>query len=93
VKSYYKVSFVPIHSSFPWKSIWKVKVSPRVAFFVLTATLGKILPLDNLRKMNIIVMEWCYIYKTCGESIDHFFLCCMVATELWSMILQLFGVT
>jgi hypothetical protein len=37
-------------SSFMWKSIWKVKVPPRVAFFVWTATLGKILTLDNLRK-------------------------------------------
>jgi hypothetical protein len=39
VKSYYKVF---IYSCFSWKSIWKVKVPPRVAFFVWTATLGKI---------------------------------------------------
>jgi hypothetical protein len=63
-----------------------------VVFFVWTAILGKILTLDNLRKMNIIVMEWCYMCKTSGESIDHLFLHCMVATELWSTILQLFGV-
>jgi hypothetical protein len=30
--------------------------------------------------------------KIGGESIDHLFLHCMVAIELWSMILQLFGV-
>jgi hypothetical protein len=30
--------------------------------------------------------------KICGESIDHLFLHCMVTTELWSIILQLFGV-
>jgi hypothetical protein len=77
---------------FPWKSIWKVKVLPRMAFFVWTATLGKILTLDNLRERNIIVMEWCYMCKTSEESIDHLFLHCMVDTELWSMILQLFGV-
>jgi hypothetical protein len=92
VKSYYNVSSIPIHSSFPSKSIWKVKVPPRVAFFVWTATLGKILTLDNLRKRNIIVMEWCYMCRNYGESIDHLFLHCMVATELWSTILQLFGV-
>jgi hypothetical protein len=63
-----------------------------VAFFVWTMTLGKILTLDNLRKRNIIVMEWCYMCKTCRESIDHLFLYCMVAIELWSMILRLFGV-
>jgi len=59
---------------------------------VLTATLGKILPLDNLRKRNIIVMELCYMCKNCGESINHLFRHCMVATKLWSTILQLFGV-
>jgi hypothetical protein len=30
--------------------------------------------------------------KASGESIDYLFMHCMVATELWSMILQLFGV-
>jgi len=30
--------------------------------------------------------------KASGESIDHLFMHCMVARELWSMILQLFGV-
>jgi hypothetical protein len=92
VKSYCKVLSSPIQSSFPWKSIWKVEVPPRVAFFVWTATLGKILTLDNLRKRNIIVMEWCFMCKIPGESIDHLFLHCMVATELWRMILQMFGV-
>jgi len=48
VKSYYKVLSSPIQFSFPWKSIWKVKVPPRVAFFVWIAALGKILTLDNL---------------------------------------------
>jgi hypothetical protein len=82
IKSYYKVLSSPIQSSFPWKCIWKVNVLPRVAFFVWTATLGRIFTLDNLQKRNIIVMEWCFMCKTSGESIDHLFLHCMVATEL-----------
>jgi hypothetical protein len=69
VKSYYKVLLSPIQSSFSWKSIWKAKVLPRVAFFVWTTTLRKILTLDNLRKRNIIMIEWCYMCKTFGESI------------------------
>jgi hypothetical protein len=82
VKSYYKILSSPIHFSFTWKSIWKVKVPPRVVFFVWTVTLGKSQTLDNLRKMNIIVMELCYMCKNCGESIDHLFIHCRVATEL-----------
>jgi hypothetical protein len=30
--------------------------------------------------------------KKCGESIDHLPLHCEVATQLWSVLLQLFGV-
>jgi hypothetical protein len=57
VKSFYHV--LTIFTSFPltWKSIWRVKASSRVAFFVLTEALGKILTLDNLRKRDIIVAD------------------------------------
>jgi hypothetical protein len=59
VKSYYKlkVNSEPVDGC--WKIIWKSKVPLRVAFFIWTAVLGKILIMDNLRKKNIIVTEWC----------------------------------
>jgi hypothetical protein len=80
VKSSYQVlsSNSNVRASFPWKGIWKTKAPPRVAFFVWTAVLGKILTLDNLRKRQVIVMEWCCLCKTSGESIDHLFLHCVV---------------
>jgi hypothetical protein len=91
VKSYYQVLSTFVRSTFPWKIIWKVKVPLRVASFVWTKTLGKILTLDNLRKMNIIV-EWCCKCKTCRESIDYLFLQCEVAIKMWSALLPPFGV-
>jgi hypothetical protein len=62
------------------------------AFFVWSAALGKILTLDNLRKMNVVVIEWCCMCKKSGESIEHLLLHCEVAHDLWSYILTLFGV-
>jgi hypothetical protein len=50
VKSYYKFLSIPIQSSFPRKSILKVKVPLRVVFFVWTTTLGKILTSDNFER-------------------------------------------
>ena len=47
--------------------------------------------LDNLRKKNVMVVEWCCMYKKIGESIDHLLIHCEVAKELWSSILKLFG--
>jgi hypothetical protein len=80
-----------VNSPFLWKSIWKFKTSLRVAFFVLKTALGKILILDNLRKMNVIVVDWCCMCKKSWESIDYL-LHCKVARELWSLHFQLFGV-
>jgi hypothetical protein len=38
---------------------------------VWTTALGKILTLDNSRKSNVIVVDYCYMGKKSGESIDH----------------------
>jgi hypothetical protein len=78
--------------SFPWKSIWKVKVPFRVSFFVWTATLGRILTLDNLHKRGVFVVNWCCMCKKSDESINHLLLHCEVASALWSGLFHLFGV-
>ena len=77
---------------FPWKMVWQSKVPPRVAFFSWTAALGKILIIDNLRKRHFVVLEWCYMCKGCGESVNHLLLHCPIASEIWSMIFCLFGI-
>jgi hypothetical protein len=57
VKSYFKMRINSELVDGPWKSIWKSKAPPRVAIFVWTAALEKILTMDNLRKKNFIVTE------------------------------------
>ena len=69
-----------------------IKVPPRVAFFSWIAALGKILTMDNLWKRHIAVLEWCFMCKRCGESVDHLLLHCPIAYELWSMVFCLFGI-
>jgi hypothetical protein len=69
--------------SFLWKIIWRVKAPARVAFFVWTTALGKILTHDKiLRKRNVVVIEWCCICKKSGKSIEHLLLHCEVAQDL-----------
>jgi len=70
----------------------KPEVPPRAAFFVWTATLGKILTIDNLRRKKVWITNWCYMCKCNGESVDHLLLHCPIASDLWSMFLGLFGV-
>jgi hypothetical protein len=41
VRSFYQALSTLASSSFPWKSIWRVKVPSRVSFFVWTTLLGR----------------------------------------------------
>jgi hypothetical protein len=60
-----------------------------MTFFMWTATFEKILTHDNLRKRNVVVVEWYSMCKKSGKSIDHLMIHCEVARELWSFILNL----
>ena len=50
VSYFYKTLTCNENLIFPWKSIWWIKAPLRVAFFIWTVVLGKVLTLDNLRK-------------------------------------------
>lgn len=54
--------------------------------------LGKILSTDNLRKRDIIVMDWLFMYKQSGENVDYLLLHCPIAFEMWHMVFCLFGI-
>ena len=79
VRGCYGSFYPPIVVSFPWRMIWQSKVPPRVAFFPWSASLGKILTTDNFHKRRVIVLNWCYMCKRCGESMDHLLLHCSIA--------------
>ena len=93
VNNYYSLLVGSNDCCFPWKSIWKQKIPSRVVFFVWTAALGKCLMIDNLRKRKVWILDWCYMCKCNGELVDHLFLHCSVAMDLWSMVLSLFGIS
>ena len=92
VKSYYRALLPIAGCCVPWKSIWKTKAPPRVAFFVWAAGLGRILTIDNLRRRHIVVLDWCCMCKKSGESIPHLLLHCVVARELWNFIFGIFDI-
>jgi len=92
VKTFYKALVCHEAASFPWKDIRRVKAPKRVAFFVWTAALGKILTHDNLHRRGVVVVEWCVMCKKHGESVDHLLLHCDVARVVWSSFYSLFGV-
>jgi hypothetical protein len=80
-------------SCFPWKSVWQNQAPSRAVFFAWSAALGKILTLDNLRKMQVIMVDRCCMYKRSRESVDHLLLHCDVASALWSALFTCFGLS
>lgn len=73
VSSFYLAQMGVCEQSFPWRSIWKTEVPCRVVFFVWIAALGNILMIDNLHKRKTWILDWFYMCKSSGESIDHLF--------------------
>jgi hypothetical protein len=62
---------------FPWMSIWHNKATLS-GFLYLVCCFGKILTFDNLRKWQIIVVDWCCSKQT----VDHLLLHCKIASAL-----------
>ena len=89
VVSYYRALSGTPHVSFPWKIIWKSRVPPRVAFFVWSATTGRILTIGNLWRRDVMVLDWCCMCKNGGETVDHLLLHYSFAREIWSMVFGL----
>ena len=88
VNAYYFLLVSSNDLCLPWKSIWKQKIPYRVAFLFRTVAWGKCLTIDNLRKMKVLMLDYCYMCKCNGELVDHLFLHCPVAMDLWSAYLE-----
>ncbi|KAG6705367.1 hypothetical protein I3842_07G176000 [Carya illinoinensis] len=86
VRSFYKALTMEPNAQFLGKKIWRHKAPPKVSFFVWTASLGRILTIDNLRKRRIIITEWCCMCKGGGESVDHLLLHCDTVGTLWNEV-------
>ncbi len=54
--------------------------------------MGKFLTVDNLRKKNIVLVNWCCMCKADGESVDYLLIHCPMARESWDTVLPFLGV-
>jgi hypothetical protein len=91
VKSFYIVVVHNDGTPFLWRSIWQIKVPLRATFFAWSAAQGKIFTIDNLRKLHVIVVYWCYMCKMNEKYMDYLLLYCDVDCALWNAIFNLVG--
>ena len=68
INDYYRLLVGSNDSCFPRKSIWKQNIPSQVAFFVSF--------------LKVWILDWCYMCKCNGESVNHLFLHCLVAMDL-----------
>lgn len=65
----------------------------RFFFFAWLAARGSILTTEDVRKRSITHISWCYYMCKCsGEEVDHLLLHGTVASGLWRVVLNFFGV-
>ena len=60
---------------------------------LLDCNVGRILTIDNLRKRRVLIIDWCCMCKSSGESVNHLLLHCPLAQDLWNLVFTLFGIS
>ena len=95
VKSLYSILEPRGSSLFPYGSIWRANVPPKVAFFAWEASWGKILTLEQLQRRGYSLANRCVLCLSKEETVDHLLLHCVkmrALWNLWNLFFSLFGV-
>jgi hypothetical protein len=77
IRSFYQALSSSAGFSFSWKSIWRSKALEGCLSFLFFSTAAFRENLDpgyNLRKRQVIVIDWCCMRKKSEKSIDHLLL-------------------
>ena len=72
-------------------SVWKLRIPPRVQFFLWLVSNNRVLTRDNLAKRREVSDPTCLLCNEM-ESVTHLFFECCVAKLVWSSISDLLGV-
>ena len=85
---YRKLMFAP-PLDFPSRSILNPIVPPKLGFFAWEASWGKVLTLDQLKRMGIPIVNRCFLCEEHEETIDHLLIHCSKAKSLWDLLLAI----
>lgn len=78
LKSFYEKPLSRMEDSFLYDSAWKPKAPATACLFLWLATRGVILTSEDLRKLNVFCISWCFLYKVAGEQCSRKLLLCRV---------------
>jgi hypothetical protein len=84
---------VSIQSTSIWKQVWDPLGLPKVNFFFWVLMHKKVLTGENLIKRGIIGPHRCSLCCNALETMDHLFVDCPFAQEVWNLFLHDLNVT
>ncbi|CAL1393225.1 unnamed protein product [Linum trigynum] len=70
----------------PYKFVWRSLIPSKICNFLWNVFHKRILTLDNLKKRGTSLPNRCALCKQEEESINHIFVSCMFAEELWNIL-------
>ena len=89
VRLMYRKLMHSLPTDFPWRSIWKPIVPPKLGFFAWEASWGKVLTLDQLKRREIPLVNRCFLCQEEEKTIDHLLIHCSRAKMLWNLFLTI----
>jgi hypothetical protein len=71
-------------------AVWKIKIPPRVHFFLWLLINNRVLTRDNLAKRRKVEDESCLFYAK-KETVHHVFFECAIAKQCWAFVSDIVG--
>ena len=91
VQSMYRVLDCSPQVAFPFRTIWNPVIPPRMGFFALEASWGKVLTLDQLKRHGRALANRCFLCEEDKEDMNHLLLHCKKVRMLWDLFLSIVG--
>lgn len=89
--SAYRAYFISMSSLLGARELWKASAPPKVKFFFWLTLHEHLWTADQRRRHGLQVSAECALCDQGDETIDHLFIACVFARELWFRVLSAIG--
>ncbi|CAN1252848.1 hypothetical protein LINPERPRIM_LOCUS8165, partial [Linum perenne] len=80
------------HKDFPSDVIWQPAVPSKIACLCWKLFFKKVATLDNLQKNGFSLANRCVLCSSNFETVDHLFLACKFASDIWTLLSSLLSI-
>ncbi|OVA20230.1 Reverse transcriptase zinc-binding domain [Macleaya cordata] len=92
VSSCYQLCHKSPPPDFPHKQVWDPIAPTKITFFAWQLHHNAIMTQDNMAKRGHVVVNRCVMCRMNAESVNHLMIHCPIASEVWNIFFDGFGV-